>query len=221
MTCSPIWSWLQKWVGTAVWSLELIYERGAACLPSWAGGESVVGNAEMEKDKRKFSLFNLLTLDLSKKIKALTGSPRSAAAAGNNSDSLPELRKPWTVKSPSCGHFYLSSCGDRSQLFILKLLIKGQKGRIFTRADKLHFFLPCGYSLILLRCCSWRFACSPRFGFLLTGKVLCGLCFWLVPSSVLHSLTHNKIFSSLFSLDLWLKSSTFLKTTETRTFPHF
>lgn len=134
MTCSPIWSWLQKWVGTAVWSLELIYERGAACLPSWAGGESVVGNAEMEKDKRKFSLFNLLTLDLSKKIKALTGSPRSAAAAGNNSDSLPELRKPWTVKSPSCGHFYLSSCGDRSQLFILKLLIKGQKGRIFTRA---------------------------------------------------------------------------------------
>ncbi|KAG7224147.1 hypothetical protein INR49_019882 [Caranx melampygus] len=97
----------------------------------------------MEKDRRKFRLLNFLTLYLSKKNKAAADSPahchscRSTAAAGNNTDTLPAPRNPWTedgdIKEINITHVVKegSEKADASQFELLKVLGQGSFGKVF------------------------------------------------------------------------------------------
>ncbi|CAB1435606.1 unnamed protein product [Pleuronectes platessa] len=94
----------------------------------------------MEKDKRKFNLFNLLTLYLSKRNKALTSSPShstSAAATGISTDTLPAPGNLWTedgdIKEINITHVVKegSEKADASQFELLKVLGQGSFGKVF------------------------------------------------------------------------------------------
>ncbi|XP_062254119.1 ribosomal protein S6 kinase alpha-1 isoform X1 [Platichthys flesus] len=94
----------------------------------------------MEKDKRKFNLFNLLTLYLSKRNKALTSSPShstSTAATGISTDTLPAPGNLWTedgdIKEINITHVVKegSEKADASQFELLKVLGQGSFGKVF------------------------------------------------------------------------------------------
>ncbi|XP_019940657.2 ribosomal protein S6 kinase alpha-1 isoform X3 [Paralichthys olivaceus] len=94
----------------------------------------------MEKDKKKFNFFNLLTLYLSKRNKALTSGPahsRSTAATSNSTDTLPALGNSWTedgdIKEINITHVVKegSEKADASQFELLKVLGQGSFGKVF------------------------------------------------------------------------------------------